>query len=172
MKTIWIVIAFSIAQINLQAQMKTTKLHPSEYFDFWLGNWNLSWQGSNNNVGTGENHIFKTLNDHVIEENFKVIDDPNMNGFIGKSWSIYNKNKDTWHQTWVDNQGAYLDFVGEIVGEKRIFKREYIKPDVSKIFQRMVFYNIKENSFTWDWENSADNGETWTLRWRIQYIRK
>ena len=35
----------------------------------------------------------------------------------------------------------------------------------------MVFYDIGENSLTWDWESSLDGGETWKLQWRIFYIR-
>jgi len=40
------------------------------------------------------------------------------------------------------------------------------------IQQRMIFYEIKKDSFTWDWENSTDYGKTWSLQWRINYKRK
>ena len=79
-----------------------------------------------------------------------------MSNYTGKSWSVYNTNTDTWHQTWVDNQGAYLDFIGEFDGNKRIFKREVVKSDGSKILQRMVFHDINPDSFTWDWQKSTD----------------
>jgi hypothetical protein len=36
----------------------------------------------------------------------------------------------------------------------------------------MVFYNIKADSFTWDWETSKDGGENFQLSWRISYQRK
>jgi hypothetical protein len=35
----------------------------------------------------------------------------------------------------------------------------------------MVFYDIKKDSFTWDWEGTQDGGETWNLLWRINYTR-
>lgn len=108
----------------------------------------------------------------MIKENFAVTGDESMKGFTGESWSVFNSNNGTWYQTWVDNQGSYLDFIGEIDGEKRIFKREVQKPDGSIIYQRMVFYDIKADSFTWDWENSTDKGKTWNLLWRIIYERK
>ena len=41
----------------------------------------------------------------------------------------------------------------------------------NKIIQRMVFYEITRDAFKWDWEMSADNGNTWTLQWRIFYGR-
>lgn len=40
-----------------------------------------------------------------------------------------------------------------------------------EITQRMVFYNISENTFDWNWESSTDNGENWKLNWKIKYSR-
>jgi hypothetical protein len=167
-----IIISFFLITNNVQAQTLISNLSPAEYYDFWIGEWDLTWSKSDESIGKGENSIFKTLNNFVLKENFNVTDDESMNGFKGESWSVFNSNNGTWYQTWVDNQGSYLDFIGEIDGEKRIFKREVQKPDGSIIYQRMVFYDIQPNSFTWDWENSTDNGETWNLLWRINYKRK
>ena len=172
MKKYWVIILVFLISDNLFAQTNIKKLEPEKYFDFWVGEWDLIWQTVNSKTGEGKNYISKKLNDHVIEENFKVINDDNMKGFVGKSWSVYNKNNQTWYQTWVDNQGSYLDFVGEIDGNKRIFKREFTLSNGRLVKQRMVFYNIKENSFTWDWESSMDNGKSWDLKWRIFYSRK
>ena len=156
---------------NVFAQTQLKDLPAESYFDFWIGEWDLIWESSNNK-GFGKNIISKTLNGNVIEENFKVLNDPSMKGYLGKSWSVYNKTKGIWYQTWVDNQGAYLDFIGEFDEDKRIFKREVFKPDGTKILQRMVFYDIQQNSFNWDWESSKDDGKTWTILWGIKYKRK
>ena len=172
MRNISFTILALLMQLNLLAQTKISELKPTEYFDFWIGEWELSWQNSDGTIGKGENHIFSTLSGKVIEENFRVSSDPNMSNFRGKSWSVYNQKDETWYQTWVDNQGAYLDFIGEIDGNKRIFKRVSVNTDGSTIQQRMVFYNISPSSFTWDWQNSTNKGKTWILRWRIEYKRK
>jgi len=171
-KIIFITILSFILLSNLQAQTSISDLNPSRYFDFWIGEWNLTWKKADGSVGEGENSVSKTLNDKVIRENFKVTNDPAMGNFTGKSWSVYNKNNGTWYQTWVDNNGAYLDFIGEFNGNKRVFKREFIMSDGTLLMQRMVFYDIKKDSFSWDWETSSDRGETWELRWKIDYSRK
>jgi hypothetical protein len=41
--------------------------------------------------------------------------------------------------------------------------------DGKEIVQRMVFKEIKNDSFTWDWEKTEDGGKTWKLEWRINY---
>lgn len=172
MKKPIIYIIILLISIHLSAQTSISALNPNEYFNFWLGNWDLTWTNADGSIGNGENSIIKILDENIIQENFKVIKDSSMQSFTGKSWSVFNKNNGTWHQTWVDNQGTYLDFVGEIDRNKRIFKRTATGPDGKEYLQRMVFYDIKTNSFTWDWEISKDNGETWELKWRIHYKRK
>ena len=106
----------------------------------------------------------------VIEENF-VISGGAQAGFLGKSISVLDVNGN-WHQAWTDNQGGYFDFIGEVIGKKKIFKTKQVERDGKKIIQRMVFYNIKEDSFMWDWEGTQDGGENWNLLWRINYTRQ
>lgn len=168
------IITFSIVfltHINLLSQTNLKQLEPEEYMDFWVGEWDLTWE-TQFNKGFGKNTIKKILNEKVIEENFYVTNDPNMKNFSGKSWSLYNKSSNTWKQTWVDNNGTYLDFIGDFKENKRIFYRKVSGSNNTVRIQRMVFLNIQPNSFTWEWETSDDNGETWELKWRIFYKRK
>lgn len=71
----------------------------------------------------------------------------------------------------MDNGGGYLDFTGEFEGNKRMFIRKGISPQGNSVMQRMIFFDIESNSFTWDWQISKNDGETWQLRWRINYQR-
>lgn len=168
-KTSLTILLVGIMQIA-GAQTSMDELKPENYFDFWVGNWELTWDEADGKVGKGTNRIERILGEKVIKENFEARSG-SMKGFTGKSYSVYNPQSGEWKQTWVDNQGAYLDFEGEINGEKRIFKRKFTTPEGQEVMQRMVFYDIKENSFIWDWEVSQDNGETWQLQWRISYER-
>lgn len=143
---------------------------PETWFDFWVGTWDLVWKDANGTDGTGKNVIERQMNDKVIQENFEALTGA-FSGFIGKSWSVYDVNRQGWYQTWVDNQGGYLDFHAEYDGDNRMFVRSFKGPNGNTIMQRMVFRDIKEDSFTWDWENSTDEGKTWNLNWQILYTR-
>jgi hypothetical protein len=35
--------------------------------------------------------------------------------------------------------------------------------------QRMVWYEIQDNKFEWNWERSDDEGKTWRVLWNIHY---
>lgn len=134
-------------------------------FNFWVGNWELEWVGKDNQIMRGTNNVVKILGGTVIQENFEDLN----SGFKGTSITVYNKKKNEWHQAWADNQGGYYNFIGEVDGDKRIFKTIPKEINDKTIIQRMIFYNITSTSITWDWESSSDNGETWNLLWKIKY---
>jgi hypothetical protein len=125
---------------------------------------------TDNVKATGENSITKTMNGHVIHEQFKIQTGASA-GFEGESWSMFDAPGGNWKQTWVDNSGSYLDFIGNITNGARIFERTTIK-NGQKVIARMVFKDVEKEKFTWDWESSTDEGQTWTLNWEIFYTRK
>ena len=135
--------------------------------DFWVGKWELTWQG-----GKGTNLIEKKLNGRVIQENFEATEG-NFKGYLGTSISTFSPQDGKWHQAWADSNGGYIDLVGIMEGDTRIFQmtRPRTLPNGSTSISRMRFYNITEDSFDWDWEASTDGGENWQLSWRINYKR-
>lgn len=169
LKTGFLLLAFLIPILS-SAQKNIEQLSPEQYYDFWVGSWDVSWKSADGTVQKGTNHIEKILDGMVILENFEA-KTGKLRGYKGKSMSVYEKKSATWRQTWVDNKSGYIDLIGKIDGNKRIFITETTGPDGKQMLKRMVFHDITPTSFTWDWEASTDHGQTWTLRWRIQYKR-
>ena len=135
--------------------------NPEHQFDFWLGEWDVTWGED----GKGKNHILRIMDDKIIQENFSAPD------LIGMSVSSYDAERKLWCQTWVDNNGSYLDFTGRFENEKMILSRDAIvRGQACK--QRMVWFNIDANQFDWNWERSDDRGQSWRALWRIKYTRK
>lgn len=134
-------------------------------FDFWIGEWDLTWGED----GRGCNVIIRVLGGCVIEENF---DGTPSIPLIGRSLSVFSAHYARWHQTWVDNQGSYLDFIGEWdEDEQRMVLERDDYPGGRPIKQRMVWYNINPVSLDWNWERSEDGGISWTVQWQIHYQR-
>jgi hypothetical protein len=90
----------------------------------------------------------------------------------GRSVSAFDSRAGKWKQTWVDNEGGYLDFSGEFKDGTMILSRESTGTDGSKVVQRMVWKNISPNELDWSWERSLDGGKTWQVLWPIHYKRK
>ena len=154
---------FVISTFAVKAQQADSTL-----FDFWVGHWDLHWTNASGKIEKGENRIERILDGKVIQENFC----DETGGFKGTSISVYNPQQKKWHQAWADNQGGYYDLEGSAIGAKRIFSTHEQKINGKIVTQRMVFYDIKPDSLTWDWELTRDGGKTWELQWRIYYVRK
>ena len=138
-------------------------------FDFWVGDWDASWPGNKpDEVQRGHNTIHKILGDCVVQEQF---DGGEATGLSGLSVSTYVPAAKKWKQTWVDNQGGYLDFVGEFASGEMVLSRHGRNLKGQEIDQRMIYKNITANSFDWSWEQSTDGGKTWTVAWPIHYVR-
>ena len=145
-------------------------LAPEDQFDFWVGEWECSGK-SRTTPGRDEwqdtkatNSVTKELGGKVVEENFT------MGSFLGKSVSVYDKNRKIWRQTWVDSSGGYLVFEGGMQGEKMVLTK-VTGSNEGDVRQRMVFSEIDDDSFVWDWERSTDRGKTWELSWKLNYKR-
>ncbi len=139
-------------------------------FDFWVGEWELSWPASGTSEGKsgqGTNRIERALGDCVILEHFTGA--PGME-LRGMSVSTFNRRTGKWQQTWVDNSGGYLDFAGGFKDGQMILVREAVAQD-RKFLQRMVWKNIQPDSLDWSWERSDDGGRTWKVLWPIHYRR-
>jgi hypothetical protein len=132
-------------------------------FDFWIGAWDLSWEG-----GSGTNTITRELDGAVVMENFAAVQGSPLKGI---SVSVFNTGTGKWHQTWVDNQGGYLDFTGGMEGDQMVLSRR-ANVQGRDVVQRMVWYNITADALDWKWERSDDDGKTWTVAWKIHYTRR
>jgi hypothetical protein len=151
------------------AQTNPCAAPQQKQFDFWVGEWDLTWPGQKpGETGHGTNNIRRIMDGCVVQENFSGGASMHLRG---TSVSTFDTNSALWKQTWVDNEGGYLDFSGEFKDGQMILQREAIH-NGEKILQRMVWKNITPNEFDWSWEASRDGGKTWQVNWPIHYKRK
>lgn len=162
--------SFCIAQNGSASAPNPCTTKPQQQLDFWVGEWDLTWPGTKpGEVQHGTNSIHRVLDGCVVEENFSGGDDMHLRG---KSVSIFDSRAGKWKQTWVDNEGGYLDFAGEFIDGQMILGRGFTRPDGVTVLQRMVFKNISPDGFDWSWEASADGGKSWQVNWPIHYRRR
>lgn len=137
---------------------------PNRDVDFWLGEWSVTDTTPSAKRSTGTNSIRRMYGGKVIHESFK------MGTFEGQSWSVFNPRTKVWNQTWVDNAGGYIAMHSlKVKGNVAI--QTLPNKAQPNTFNRMVFTNVKHDSFTWIWEATQDGGKTWKLSWRLEYKR-
>ena len=122
--------------------------------DFWVGEW-IAEDEQGQPIGT--NRITRNeYGDCVITEHFRMSD----GSLIGHSVSIYRPGLKQWRQNWVDNQNSYFDLVGGPVrGTDHAFFFENKRVTETQAHQRMIFQDVKPDSFTWRWQKRAKPGK-------------
>lgn len=153
------------AQQATQAPPPACVAPENRALDFWVGDWDaLDQQGQ----VIGTNRITRNeYGDCVITEHF--VGAP----LIGHSVSIYRPGLKQWRQVWVDNQGGFFDLVGgPVTGGDHIFYFENKRPVETMPFQRMIWQDVKKDSFIWRWQRKAKAEEAWADSWVIHYRRK
>ena len=133
--------------------------------DFWLGTWDVSWEGG----GHGTNTIRRILDDRVIEETFDGRDSDSV--LLGRSLSVLDARDGRWRQTWVDSTGAYIDLVAVELDGRIAFQRDTVI-DGAPIVQRMAWLDVTPDAMRWQWQRSLDGGATWEVAWEIDYRRR
>ena len=135
-------------------------------FDFWLGDWDLAWGDGRE----GRNSVRLVLDGRIVLEEF---DGERGTPLRGMSVSAWDPEESCWRQTWVDNQGTYLDFVGgwDDAAGRMILARQAIVEGEPRA-QRMVWRDIRPEGLEWDWQHSEDAGATWQTRWQVRYTRR
>ena len=149
--------------------------------DFWIGDWDLAiatrerpdadaWKDSR-----GANHIERVLRGCGIEESFHA--DDTGAPWAGKSLSRWVEAEKKWRQTWIDDSGSYLVFVGDsplkngILGDAILEGEAHVTSEGTRQM-RMVFTNITPKHITWRWEATRDGGKSWVPMMRIEYTRR
>ena len=170
MRIAWFVLLTASLAVAEGPAHPNCALPQQKQFDFWLGDWDLTSPGEKpEEVLHHSNSIKRILGGCIIQETFQSGGESPL---IGTSVSVFDPVAGKWKQTWVDNDGSYLDFVGEFKDGQMVLARDGVRPDGTPVKQRMVFKNISANEFDWSWEASTDGGKTWKVQWPIHYKRK
>lgn len=133
-------------------------------FDFWLGEWEVSWDGGRSR---GRNSIGRHFGGRVIHERFDGR--PGIE-LVGMSVSVYREDADRWFQTWVDDAGNYFALEGGMADGAMILVSKGHGPR-GGLSYRMRFADIEDDRFAWSWESSTDGGDTWSSVWELAYER-
>lgn len=141
-------------------------------FDFWVGRWDVLVKakaaGGEWTEAKGKNEVRTTLGGCVIEESFHAAGPgPAWNGH---SVSTFARGK--WRQTWVDDSGSYLPFIGEWKDAEMALYGEPQSKDGKTTQMRMVFSHITKDAIHWSWERTTDAGATWSPVMTIDYARR
>jgi hypothetical protein len=142
--TMTFMVIFVYAQTG-QSPCASPKAHE---FDFWIGKWTVYKNGTEKVVGY--NNIVPVAGGCGIQENWADV----TGGSIGTSLNKFDFSKGKWQQFWIDNSGQTLELLGNYAEAKMI---------MSNPANRITWFNNIDGTVRQLWEQTTDNGATWTV---------
>lgn len=157
-------LALALAAVPALAQTSSCASPEAAQFDFWIGDWDV-FRPDGKLAGT--NRIERLydcgLHEHWSGAGGKV---------LGQSLNRWDKDRDRWHQTWVDSQGGILLLEGA-------FRDGAMTLDDATAPGRPA--NAPVNEIRWTaqpdgsvhqlWRTSSDGGRTWAIAFDGRYVR-
>lgn len=139
-----------------QQQQRPCSTPEHRQFDFWIGDWEVfNPQGQR----VGSNRIDKVLGGCALHESWR-----GSTGHRGSSYNFYDAANGKWHQTWIDVAGAPLYINGGFEdGRMRLVN------DAGT--GRITWTLLESGHVRQHWEQSADDGATWTTVFDGEYRR-
>lgn len=132
-------------------------------FDFWIGDWQVY-------VGdklAGTNRVDRILDGCVLMENWV-----GSKGGTGHSFNVFDVQTGKWEQTWVDNGGGVIHFLGNYADGKMALAGTTYGPKGEAQPNKLTFWNNSDGTVRQLWESSNDEGKTWTVLFDGLYKRK
>ena len=125
-------------------------------FDFWVGDWDSF---DDKGVLQGHNLVEKILGGCALQEYWSGTD-----GARGTSFSIYDRSRKVWNQTWVSNHGNLLPIEGYLQGNSITLIGTHVGADGRAELHRTVWtptdYGVHQL-----WDFSKDGGKTWEVNY-------
>lgn len=123
-------------------------------FDFWIGDWD-GFDRDHPGVLVARNRVSRILGGCVVLEDYRSLD-----GVEGESFSLYDRSRKVWHQTWVTSQGKLLVIEGQFQAGEMVMTGTERGADGREQQVRGVWKPVEggvgETAVT-----SPDGGKTW-----------
>ena len=134
-------------------------------FDFWVGRWEVFTPDGKK---AGDNVIEPIDGGCALIERWQGRG--GLSGTILNSWDAAAK---LWRQHWVDNQGGVLRLAGRFEGGRMVLAASDPHPDKPGATQRqrISWTPLPDGAVRQLWEQSDDEGATWTVAFDGRYVR-
>lgn len=132
-------------------------------FDFWIGEWNVT---TPDGQPAGANRIEPIAGHAGLLENWT-----GAKGFSGQSLNASNPARKQWQQFWVGSDGGVLELSGGLVDGGMVLTGAH---DVRgrHLQEKITWTPNADGTVRQHWEQSKDDGKTWTTAFDGLYRRK
>jgi len=165
MKKLILFLSFPFLLSNINAQSEAQENENYRAFDFWLGEWVVYKTGTSDTLGFST--IETIIDSFAIQETYQNA----RSKYRGTSINKYNGATGQWEQYWIDNTGLTLYLKGQRI-ENQMILQNMIDTGDGNIGNRITWTDHSDGSVQQVWEQSYDEGESWSKQFDGTYIKK
>lgn len=168
MKNLIILAIFPFLISNLNAQNEKSAIDENakyHEFDFWVGEWEVYKTGTKTLLGYST--IESLIDGFAIQETYKS----SKSKYTGTSINKYNPVTGLWEQYWVDNTKLTLYLKGRKKGNQMILEN-MMETEDGMLGNRITWTDHENGTVQQVWEQSSDEGETWSKIFDGLYKKK
>lgn len=126
----------------------------TRHFDFWIGEWEVFVNGNK----VGDNSITRAPGGCAIHESYTTA-----GNYSGQSINFYSPVDKKWHQHWVGSGGDVYNYIETKKEEGMLqFVSEFMNAQGTISLSRLTFTLNDDGTVRQLFENSTDDGKTWT----------
>ena len=133
-------------------------------FDFWVGDWAVTNAGG---TEVGNNLIELTEGGCLLVENWT-----SARGGTGKSLNYWDPAEKIWKQVWVSSNGSVGHFNGNIEDGAMVLEGDMLSADGSALLLKGTWSLLDDGRVRQHFEQSTDEGKTWTTWFDGYYAKK
>jgi len=131
-------------------------------FDFWLGEWKVT---NPSGQEVGRNTISRVADGCALLEEWRAA-----GGGTGNSLNTYDPATGTWNQYWIGGGGTRLHLEGGLEDGAMVMSGHRMTQN-GEIIDRITWTPMDDGRVEQKWDQSSDDGETWTTGFRGLYER-
>jgi hypothetical protein len=134
--------------------------------DYWLGNWSMTNPGAAS-ASTASSKVSLSLDKCAFVEHWD-----SGTGHVTEKTFAYSPDDKNWYGMFVDNEGrAHVFTQGKVTSGTAEFDGPSRGPNGEAVLNRVKVVRLSANKVEESWEKSTDNGGTWKLVYRAEYLR-
>jgi hypothetical protein len=156
---------FGFGEVQSQAPGPKPCADP-EYrqFDFWIGEWTVEQPDGK---VAGSNRIERVAGDCGLQETWT-----SATGGSGRSLNTYSPQDGKWHQVWLGSGGLWMHLTGSLRDRSMVLEGQTVGREKEVIRQRVTWTPQADGRVRQLWEQSKDDGKTWTVAFDGMYSKK
>lgn len=126
----------------------------SHQFDFWLGSWELF---DARGKAQGRDDVTREYGGCVIQEHWRSAGE----GQRGSSFTYYDPASKSWHQSWVDSTGGFLQIDGVASGKGLVLRGTMPDVKYGHVTHVITWTPSGSDRVRYFWRQSYDGGRSW-----------